>query len=173
MLFRKDRRPDRYLRYAASSMMVLGVLVVLLALLVLVPIIAAFRSGAGGGVGGVGGLAWILVGLMLIYGLTGAGFIVASVFVRKRKRWAVILGIVLTSLALLFTTIGLIGNLLTAAGGGASGLGLIFSIVFVIAFAQLLVHLSRCFGIIRREEAEGGIDGRGFEPILEAETTST
>ena len=145
--------------------MVLGVLVLLISLAILLPV---FLDGGSTGTGGAS-LNWILAAISVIYGSLGAAWILASIFVRKRRRWAIIVGIVLTSLALLFTGLGLIANLIGAASGQGNALALFISFAFVAAFTQLIVQLSRCFAIIRREEEERGVVQRGFEPVLEAQ----
>jgi hypothetical protein len=78
------------------------------------------------------------------------------------QRWAAIVGIVLASLSLAFLLLQLAGLVFETAQGRGSIVSLAIGLVFVAAFAQLVVHLSKALKWIN--QAESGT--RGFEVIM-------
>lgn len=163
MAYPPKGHPDRPLRLAASSMLTLGILLLLLSACGGFGMIGLATSGAANWVAVVS----MVVG-MLFYVAPGVGFIVCWVYLKRYQRWAAIVGIVLTSLLLLgalFMFIGMLAMALSSPDDGPPWLMSLIPLLFVIAFTQLIVHLSKSFKAIRIHEAEGP-QGHGFEPLM-------
>lgn len=98
----------------------------------------------------------------------GIGYIVCSVHLKRYKAWAAIVGLVLTGLALMAAVLMFGALLIVALTSGAGSTEFLFALIpllFIAAFAQLIVHLSRSFKAIRIHEMEVP-QGYGFQPIL-------
>ncbi|MEM6312613.1 MAG: hypothetical protein AAF743_00890 [Planctomycetota bacterium] len=108
-----------------------------------------------------------LIFMTAIYIAPGIGLIVASIFLKRYKPWAVIVGIVLTAL-LILGTIFIAFSILLFSGPLAGGTGMLIiggvAVLFVLAFTQLILQLVKSFGIIR--EHGPGQEPQGFELIM-------
>ncbi|MEM8874227.1 MAG: hypothetical protein AAGD32_08190 [Planctomycetota bacterium] len=104
------------------------------------------------------------------YVVPGTLLIITSIYLKRYQTWAVIVGLVLTSLLLLGCLMiiagGLINVLLVDDGdvniGGYVMLGV--GVLFLIAFSQLLYLLIKSFDVIRMGPEDNA--PRGFEPIM-------
>ncbi len=156
--------PRRPIFLAASSMRLLGGLLILVA--GLFGAIAAFapRGPRGGSVP----VAAIITAM--IFGLAGVAFLVSSIFVVRRQKWAVVLGLVLTALELLLIVLNVVGMLMRGGlDNPANGVPLVISVLFFAAFGQLAVHLSKALPALDLPPWGKGEAARGFEVIRPAD----
>ena len=156
--------PRRPIFLAASSMRLLGGLLILLA--GLLGAVGAFASrGPRGGSVPVGAIV-----VTLILGLAGVAFLVSSIFVVRRQKWAVVLGLVLTGLELLLSVLSIAGLLVSGGlGNPAVTVPLVITVLFFAAYVQLAVHLSKALTAIDLPPWGKGEAARGFEVIRPAD----
>jgi hypothetical protein len=147
--------PRRPLHLAIRSTRLLGGLFVVLGLFSLVPMLISFRGGFMRGMA-----VYFVVGGMM-YFVPGMLYVLCSVDLRRRQVWAVIVGIVLASIQLLFVLFGLLGVTVGLANCLIPLIG--------VALAQLIYHLSRSFEAIKHPPF-GQEAARGFEPLPVAQT---
>ncbi|MEM6561617.1 MAG: hypothetical protein AAF656_08450 [Planctomycetota bacterium] len=157
MALPKRGDPRRPLLLAASSMLSLGVLLLLLSGCTGYFVFIERQTGA-----------WAeLIVMAVFYVAPGIGLIVASIFLKRYKPWAVIVGIVLTALLILGTIFIAFSSLLFS-GPLVGGTGMLIiggvALLFVLAFTQLILQLVKSFGIIR--EHGPGQEPQGFELIM-------
>ena len=152
--------PRRPMHLAIRSMRLLGVLFIGLGLCMFVPLMTTgLRGGRLGGASIVAGIA------AAFYVLPGAGYFLCAVFLGRRAAWAIVVGLVLASVHMLLVLVSL-GTVVFAvvAGGGASGIGVIVSLLVsalvLAALGQLIYHLARSFEAIRYVPVD---EQRGFE----------
>lgn len=151
--------PTRPLHLAARSSRLLGMLMVLLGTLVLA--VALFtRSGSRG-------TALNQMSLMLfigaaIYLLPGIALMVIVRPLRNGKMWAIVTGMGLAGILLLFATLSLGGTVLQLIYGRGSLVALAVSAFAVLAFGQMLMHVIQ--GYRNRRNAPDA--QRGFEPLM-------
>ncbi len=158
--------PDRPLRLAARSMMGLGVILLVLSTCAGIGLGIALARGPGGG----GTPLLAAVGLFF-YVAPGVALIVCSIYLKRYRMWAAIVGLVLAGMACLFSLVMLLGFVFATVSGGGESIGLLLTLIpllFVAAFIQLIVHLARSFNAIRIHQVQGP-QGHGFQPIYAAE----
>ncbi len=151
--------PRRPMHLAIRSMRLLGVILILLSLLGMLPLF--FIPAARPGVSKI--LMIFFFGALLIYLIPGVLFLIFSIFLKRRQAWAIIGGIVLSSILLLIAVIALAGVLVNFATVGhtpAALIGLVMSVLFVAAFTQLIIHLSQSFKALKYFPVD---EQRGFE----------
>jgi hypothetical protein len=149
---------------AIRSMWVLGSLLLLLGL-----------CGTGGSLmvmtrGGGAPLSFVIGQIVaaMFYWVPGVAYGVFAIYLKQRRFWAVIGGIIVASLQGLFLLMGFI-VLVVFYFAPHSDLPRPFSIVlgvmalFLAALAQLVYHLARSFQALK--EPPYGREERGFEPI--------
>lgn len=155
--------PRRPLHLAVRSLRVLGVILVLFSLCTLGPTtLPMLRSGRGG----PGNFPVFLVLAVLVYLVPGVLYLVFSIFLARRERWAVIGGLVLASVHGALSLLALVSMALVAATGQVPGpavIPLVVMALVVVALAQLIYHLARSFEAIRYPPF--GVEERGFEPL--------
>ncbi|MEM7806724.1 MAG: hypothetical protein AAF561_01270 [Planctomycetota bacterium] len=147
--------PDRPLHLAARSMNLLALILVLFGIL--------------GVVGAALGGSAFIIAITVVYLGIGIGFRVSGRYLVRHRRWALIVGIVLASLALLGSVLALVADLaaLILTPGRTIGLSFAIAVIMVAAFGQLLYHLVLGFEAISAWERRGGTEReRGFEPIM-------
>ena len=161
--------PDRPLRLAARTMLVLGVLLLLMATCVGGVAGTAMFNARNSGRPTPGPGVFLLVALLAVYVLPGATMILCWHHLKEYRRWAVIVGLVVAGLALAVSLLGLVSNVigLLVSDRGSVG-GLIMAMLFLAAFGQLLYHLIKSFEAIRLHE-QGQTQGHGFQPIYDAD----
>jgi hypothetical protein len=170
--------PRRPMHLAIRSMRLLGIVLLCFGGCVGLAFGVAVGSAAGGfgGGGGGAGAAWgvwfvlVLAGGMFI--LPGVLYLVAAGALKRRRQWAIVLGLVLSGLKCMLWLIGTVSAAVglassMIAGNGPSlgrvGVQLLIGLGFTAAFGQLIWHLSQSFAGLRlADDAEP----RGFEPIL-------
>lgn len=157
--------PQRPLALAIRSTRLLGIVMILFSLLPMGGIIVASRSFSSRP--GVGELVAVGVIMLLIMG-PGIMYLLCSIFMKRRRKWAIIVAIVLSSIQLLwigFSGITLLlsinGSSSTQQTGIAIAMGVI--LIFLLAFIQLIVHLSKSFSSLHHDPVAGD---RGFAPIM-------
>jgi hypothetical protein len=150
--------PRRPMYLAIRSMRLLGIIIVLFSLLMFIPVIALRGSG-----GAAVGFSILFIVMAMVYLIPGLLFILCSIFLKRRQAWAIIVGIILSSIVLLMSVFGFFAGLLQLGAGNSSPLMLIqftISLIFVAAFTQLIFHLSKSFESLRVLNTEVQ---RGFE----------
>ena len=171
--------PQRPLALAVRSTRFLGILFTGLGMCGTVPMFLVGVRGIGrGGAGGGGGMPLASMGLaaistIVMYFGPGALYLVCSIFIARRRTWAVITAMVLAGIQILFLLVGLGGlaiMYLSAAGARSSSavyllIPLALVVFIILALAQLEYHLSKCFEAIRRAPLDVQ---RGFEPLQPA-----
>lgn len=156
--------PQRPLALAIRSTRLLGIVMILLSFIPLLSIGFAARSFSGLP-------AWIEIIaismiLLLILG-PGVMYLLCSIFMKRRRKWAIIVAIILSSIQLAwigFSGATLIASIVESPGQNSGifvAMGLI--VIFMLAFIQLLVHLSKSFSSLRHIPIGGE---RGFSPIM-------
>ena len=102
-------------------------------------------------------LAGVIGGVAI---LPAIGYIVTSVFLRKRRPWAIVVGLVIASLHELVAVLGLVQSAVAFGLGRGSPVGLVVLILWVAALAQLITQLSQSFAAMRADPLG---QPRGFE----------
>ena len=154
--------PDRPLRLAARSMLILGGLLTLLTpfagLLSLLSIILPHM---------IPGMGWVVAVALLLYTVTGWGFILGGVYLKRYRRWAAVVGIALTSLLLLglLMLLGILVIMVGAAASRSHWLIALFLLMLAAGFTQLLAYLFQSFEAIRLNQGRWP-RGHGFQPIM-------
>lgn len=150
------RRP---LHLAIRSMRLLGIVFITLGMLGILPIVWI-----GWQMLGAVWLFFIVVVLMFYVG-PGILYIVCAIYLKRRRTWAVVMAIVIASLHLLLVLAAIISILISIASTGNNSLWIAAGILalFIMAFAQLIYHLSRSFESLKCPPME---EQRGFEPVL-------
>ena len=82
-----------------------------------------------------------------------------AVFMKRRQLWAVILGLVVSSVNALFVLLAFLGSLLNVAN---SPVMTIVTLLWVVALAQLIYQLAKSPAAMRADQA---YQPRGFEVI--------
>jgi hypothetical protein len=164
--------PQRPLALAVRSTRILGILFIGLGLCGTLPMLflGIRRAGGTGGAGGapVGMIAFATLSTIVIYFGPGALYIVCSIFLARRRTWAVITAMVLAGIQLLFIAFGLVSLAIVYFSAAAPArMGFIWipigvTVLIMLALAQLEYHLSRCFEAIRLAPVDVQ---RGFEPL--------
>jgi hypothetical protein len=106
----------------------------------------------------------------LLYLVPGTLFLVFSVFMRRRRLWAVVGALVLTSLSALFVTLAAVAIVVAM---NAEGEARPARVVVVLAawtateftIAQLIYRLARSLKAIKHVPFGAADDPRGFEPL--------
>ena len=146
-------------------MMTLGVVLLLFSTCPGIGTVLAIASGTGPA-------GWELAVAMGLYLAPGVGFVVCSVKLKRYRPWAAIVGLVLAGMGVLVSLLMVLGFFVLAvtAAEGVQSWGLLLLLIpvlFIAAFTQLIVHLSKSFKAIRIHEMEGP-QGYGFVPIMPA-----
>jgi hypothetical protein len=108
----------------------------------------------------------LTAGLFFLYIGPGVIYLVTAIYLKRRRFWAVIVGLVLASVHLLFVLIVIAGLLITMSRHPAASVALIPMILMIfvgLALAQLIYHLSLSFEAIKYAPVE---DQHGFEPLM-------
>lgn len=149
--------PLRPLHLAVRSMRMLGIILLLISMMsILSMALVRMRSG---------GIIMLMMVSMLTYMIPGVLFLVFSVYLSRKRAWAIIGGLVLTSISLLVLLIGVVTTTYAVSQFGQSPAVLIaFAVfaLFIAAFVQLIVHLSKSFNALRHTPVD---QQRGFEPL--------
>ena len=161
--------PRRPLMLAVSSCRLLGAIGLLLGTCAGVPLLGGMgRRGFGPPV------AWAMLSLVLLLG-GGAAYLVFAHFVGRRRFWAVVSALVMTSVLLLMCVVGLVATLVVVLvvqpGLRRSSFGLIGPGIYALAtlaLGQLVYHLAR--SITALNMVPPGEVGRGFEVMPVADT---
>jgi hypothetical protein len=160
--------PQRPLHLAVRSTRVLGILFIALGACGMLPMfyLGLARGRTPGGGMPMGAMAMLGISTILFYFGPGAAYLVCSIFIARRRTWAVITAMVLAAIQLLFITFGLVALLVMFLSAGARSLGILIAlaiaVLLILALAQLEYHLSKCFEAIRRAPIDVQ---RGFEPL--------
>jgi hypothetical protein len=149
---------------AIRAMWVLGILLVVLGVCGMGgSLMLVTRGGAPGGM-----LVFQFLGAMF-YWVPGIAYIACAIYLKRRRFWAVIAGLVVASVQFLFLLTGFVG-LLVVYLLPHSDLPRAFAVVigvlalFALALAQLVYYLARSFQAI--QEPPYGREEHGFEPIV-------
>jgi hypothetical protein len=113
-------------------------------------------------------LLLIVVGVFMIYLIPGVLFLIFAIFLKRRQSWAIIGGMVLSSILLLLSVLSLVALLINSARAGQTPaflIGLLINLLFLAAFTQLLIHLSQSFRALNYFPPD---ERRGFEPVAVA-----
>lgn len=112
------------------------------------------------------------VGFLFVYVGPGAIYLVTAIYLKQRKFWAVVVGLVLGSIQLL-VALGETVNLLyfvmrsSIASFRGFGMGILISLgilIFIdLALGQLIYHLALSFEAIKYTSVE---QQHGFEPLM-------
>lgn len=151
--------PRRPMHLAIRSMRMLGIILIALSLLGMLPLF--FVPAAGPGISKI--FMIFFLSAILIYLIPGVLFLIFSIFLKRRQAWAIIGGIILSSILLLLSVIALAGVLINFATVGHTPgalIGLVMSVLFVAAFTQLVIHLSQSFKALNYFPLD---EQRGFE----------
>ena len=151
--------PRRPMHLAIRSMRLLGIILILLTLLGFVPFL--YISGGGRAVPRL--MLMFFFSALVIYLIPGVLFLIFAIFLKRRQFWAVVGGIVLSSILLIFSLLSLVAVLLNFATAGHTPvgfIGLMISMLFLAAFTQLIIHLSQSFKALNYFPVE---EQRGFE----------
>ena len=164
MAYPPKGHPDRPLRLAASSMLTPGVLALLLSTCVGVFTVPGMATGV---TQLPPHLILLTVLRLLAFLVPGAGLVLCSVYLKRYRRCAAIVGLVLAAIPLaicLMALVGILWGLLTDEFEFRELISIPAAVLllFVFAFAQLVVHLGQSFKAIRVHEQEAG---HGFEPL--------
>ena len=156
--------PRRPLHLAIRSMRLLGGMLVLFATCVTIAFV--LRRGPMRG-SSVPAFYFIFV---VFYLLPGTCFIVFSIFLARRRMWAVVASLCLASVGCL-VALGATGVMIVLiVANRAADWGAMIPIgvmaLIVAALGQLIYHLARSFAAVRYTAPEE----RGFEPIMMNET---
>jgi hypothetical protein len=105
------------------------------------------------------------LGVLLIYVGPGALYLIVSMYLQRRRFWAVVVGLVLASIQLFFTVGGAAMLLFAVVRGASISIIPIVLVVFVmLALGQLIYHLALSFEAIKYEPP--GQNPHGFEPLV-------
>jgi len=108
------------------------------------------------------------VGVLIVYVGPGVIYLIVSMYLQRRRFWAVVVALVLASIQLLFSVFAGAALVFFAfSSGGIGGFSIIPVVVFVfviLALAQLIYHLALSFEAIKYEEL--GQNPHGFEPLV-------
>jgi Ni/Fe-hydrogenase subunit HybB-like protein len=146
-------------------MRVLGIMLILLSGCGLP---AAIMSIAGGnGMTASYGL-YIAVSVLFVYLVPGVLYLLCATYLKQRRHWAVILGLVVTSMSCFFVLMAAAGLLVAVvtmpeSPGAPLYVFLGLTVLFLAAFTQLIYHLSKCFQAIRLQPAS---KDRGLEATV-------
>jgi hypothetical protein len=154
--------PRRPLHLAIRSTRLLGGFFVALGLFSLVPMLISAQAGRM-----VGMSAYFMAGAM-VYAVPGALYILCSIYLGRRQFWAVVAGLVLASIQLIFVLFAVFGAVVSLASSQNSLPVFFWIMVGLLAFvglalAQLVYHLSKSFEAIKHPAP--GEEVRGFEPV--------
>lgn len=146
--------PRRPLHLAARSTRVLGIIFILIGCLASVSVI-------GVGVGSATRLIALVVPVVIFLG-AGSGYLIVSIFLKRRAFWAVVTGLVIASIHAAIAVLGLAGMAITVIAPDRNVFIPIFVLVlWLAAMAQLIYHLSKSFAGLRLADEAF----RGFEPL--------
>ena len=164
--------PQRPLALAVRSTRFLGILFIGLGMCGTVPL---FLRGLGvatrpAATTPLAAMGFVALGTILLYFGPGALYLVCSVFIARRRTWAVVTAMVLAGfhillLAIAMAAVGVVYFSAVARARSSAGYLLIpigVVVAFIVALAQLEFHLSKCFEAIRRAPVDMQ---RGFEPL--------
>jgi hypothetical protein len=154
--------PRRPLHLAIRSTRLLGGFFVVLGLFSLVPMLLSARAGS------LAGMRVYFMASAMVYVVPGALYLLCSICLGRRQFWAVVGGIVLASIQLVFVVVASLGAVIALVSSPAVPPVLFWIMVAVLAFvglalAQLIYHLARCFEAIKHPGP--GEEIRGFEPL--------
>lgn len=153
--------PRRPLHLAASSCRVLGVLALILGTCAGVPILIRGTRGGPAILPALLSLAFFFVG--------GAGYLVLAHFIKRRRLWAIIAALVLTSIACLLFLMMAAGMLVVMLryapgfqGQRVAWTALAVYVLIAVALGQLVYHLARSIGALK---VIGPDEFRGFDVL--------
>jgi hypothetical protein len=150
--------PQRPLHLATRLTRVLGTLFVVLGLLSVLPYVLMVRGR------GLSGLPVFMASGVMFHVSHGAVYLVGSIFLARRKRWAVVVALAIDALDLALAAFGLVMVLIYAPWVKEPlvlvPIGMLA--LFAYVFAALGYYLSKSFRAIREAPPELN---RGFEPL--------
>jgi hypothetical protein len=156
--------PRRPMHLAIRSMRLLGIIQLCFVALTMLPMLLMMRRGFG--------MSFAVVELAsaTLYLVPGIMYLVCAIYLKRRAFWAIIVGISLASIQLLFLLIGAVAFMIFLIGAQPPGtawipLGVIG--ILILALVQLIYHLAKSFEAIKYPPDEQ----RGFEPLLIATST--
>jgi hypothetical protein len=156
--------PRRPLHLAVRSNRVLGIVFLLFGTCSLMPMI--FLMTRGGVRAGIMP-PQLLVAVSAVYFIPGALFMVFSVFLARRRPWAVVASIVVSTLVGLTALLGVFGMAVAMLTVDDSpwqmAIPLVICALLAVAVAQLIYHLAKSFEAIKHPPF--GQEIRGFEPL--------
>ncbi|HWE03278.1 MAG TPA: hypothetical protein VG326_12790 [Tepidisphaeraceae bacterium] len=159
--------PQRPLHLAIRSTRLLGIILVSFGLLALAPILMMARRRLGG----------VMISFLSIYFLAaivylvpGAAYLVIAYFLKRRRYWAIVTGLILASIQLVLALCVAASFVVMWLGQGlGQGLsppayigGAVVALI-ILALTQLIYHLIKSFGSIKHVSIE---EQRGFEPLI-------
>jgi hypothetical protein len=157
--------PQRPLFLAVRSTRLLGILMIAFSLLVMTPMMYVSRGRM---------MPIFEIAFGLIYLVPGILYFLCAIFLKRRQFWAIVLGLVLASIQLLLTLLGAASLLAATRIRGEPEMILLGVILlFIAAFVQLIVHLSKSFEAIKYApiEQRRGFEPTGVQPIPPTKTT--
>ncbi|HWP39779.1 MAG TPA: hypothetical protein VNL70_02550 [Tepidisphaeraceae bacterium] len=153
--------PRRPLHLAVRSMRLLGIVLLILGSFSLMPVVAAIRRGPDPR------FAFAVVTVLMVYVVPGVLYLLGSVFLSRRRPWAIVVGLVLASVQLIFCLLGLIILLAVWTGQSDESFGIVVAgaatVLLSAAFAQLIYHLAKSFEAIRHPPIE---ELHAFQPLM-------
>jgi hypothetical protein len=172
--------PRRPLVLAIRSTRLFGILFLLFGLCSTLPMLmmrGRFMGMRGAGSGGISliMLAVYVVMPMLVYFGPGIAYLITSVYLGRRTGWAIVLGLVVTSIHLLMMLLAGVGvgAMIVSVSQDPRQSGIIMVVlaatlvcVFIAALIQLLYHLAKSFEAIKYVPPDTQY---GFEPIVSAQ----
>jgi hypothetical protein len=164
--------PRRPLHLAIRSTRLLGVVLLLFCTCTFAPYLISWQQGSRRGAASLPA-AWSLVGIAVFYFIPGALFMVLSVFLGRRRHWAVVCALVLSCLVGAFTLLTLgMSVIMLVSSARNRGLAnpryvILVPVVLIGLFGaavwQLIYHLTKSFEAIKYPPLEQEL--RGFEPL--------
>jgi len=152
--------PRRPLHLAIRSTRLLGIVFLCFGMLVMLPSLMFLRRGGAG----MSIMLFSLISAMFYLG-PGVLYLICSIFLKQRKFWAIVVGLVLASLHLVFLFAGsfaYVAVLLSQEFSPWMIAPAVMIIAFILALAQLIYHLAKSFEAIKYPPDEQ----RGFEPLM-------
>jgi hypothetical protein len=151
--------PRRPLHLAVRSTRLLGIVFLCFGMIVMLPSLLLLRRGMG--------MPLMIVQFIsaMLYIGPGVLYLVCAIFLKQRQFWAVVVGIVLASIHLLFLLLGAafyIAVVLSEQFNAWMLAPMVMLLAFILALGRLIYHLARSFEAIKYPPDEQ----RGFEPLM-------
>ena len=159
--------PQRPLHLAVRSTRILGIVFIVLGAVGMLPTLLGIQR-AGGIRLSIASLILLALFMSLVYFGPGALYLVCSIHIARRRKWAVVTAMVLAGIQLLLILAGVVMMTFMAFSDAPAALKwtLILpaavTLLIFLALAQLEYHLSKCFEAIRLAPLDVQ---RGFDPL--------